>query len=79
MCLDPLSGLPPETAGAKAVCDDQGRFALGPVAPGQYHMFYYSPGKETAAEAAASRHNTLVRVQVSDRQTLTRNLHPRSR
>ncbi|MHC4899442.1 MAG: MSCRAMM family protein [Planctomycetota bacterium] len=79
VCLDPLSGQPPETAGAKAVCDVLGRFALGPVAPGWYEMFYYSPGRQTAAEAAASRNATLVQVQVSDREDLTRNLHPRSR
>ncbi len=79
VCLDPSSGLPPESLGTKAVSDDLGRFALGPVAPGSYDMFYYSPGKETAAEAAASRDNTVVRVRILDRQLLTRNLHPRSR
>lgn len=79
VCLDPLSGLPPEAGGAQAVCDAQGRFALGPVAPGQYQMFYYSPDKQTAAEAAASRHSTLVQLQVLNHQDLIRNLHPRSR
>ncbi len=79
VCVDPLAGLPPEAVGAEAVCDAQGRFALGPVAPGEYQMFYYSPGKQTAAEAAASRHDTLIRIQVPDHGDLVRNLHPRSR
>lgn len=79
VCLDPLSGLPPEAPGARTVSNAQGRFALGPVAPGHYQMFYYSRGTQTAAEAAASRHTTLVRVQILDRQGLTQDLHPRAR
>ena len=46
---------------------------------GAYHMFYYFPGQETAAQAATRRNNTLVRVDVRDRQDLTRDLFPRAR
>ena len=75
----PKVGLPAALAGAKARCDDEGRFHLPAVAPGSYLMFYDFPDMDPPATAANRRAATQVSVHVEDRKELRQILRPINR
>lgn len=63
VCADPVAT---SLAGASTIAGSDGRFTLGPLAPGEYDVFYHFPDDETPAASADRRSASIVRVRVAD-------------